>query len=228
MHGGDSDSAAIVHQFNGRLMCISVTDGDPLSNAGLQLSPDSRLIHLINQTMADDVNANPGSYEKLEDEILDMVLAVGRALSRQVAPLAPSQTTSSDSDRTALHALLYPEQHHFNYQVDRKARHLPHGWTRDWADADLAETMEGDKQAVVKIRSAMGGRRARHLALKAELPSTTQALHCVVSTASRAYFKSDVRAVHDALVRVCISSIVDLRPLIGIDRNGHERFTFTS
>ncbi|KJR90057.1 uncharacterized protein SPSK_10713 [Sporothrix schenckii 1099-18] len=117
MHGGDSDNAAVVLQFNGRLMCVSVTDGDPLSeppsdplsNAGQQLSPEGRLIHLINQTMAAEVNEDPGSYGKLEDEILAVVLAVGRAKFRQVAPLAPSQTTSSASDRTALHELLYPE-----------------------------------------------------------------------------------------------------------------------
>lgn len=88
------------------------------------------------------------------------------------------------------------------------------GWTRGWVDADLADTVEGDKQ------SSSGGRRARQLALKGELPSTKQALHCVVSTALRAWFESDARAAHDARVRVCISSTVDLRSWIGIIEMG--------
>lgn len=116
LHGGVGDGAAIVFTFNDTLISVSIFPSNGSSTQdtlylGLGDRPlQDHLVDLISEaTMCQDDD----EYERLEDEVLGVILDAGRPLfSRPI----PSQRACAESNQS-LHHLLFPPILYFRLEA---------------------------------------------------------------------------------------------------------------
>ena len=105
---GDGDGADITFEFNNKHISLSMF---PSHTSSVEDHLISILTKVLSPDFADD-------NEDLVDEALDIILDVGRASFREMAPLHTPCTSLSTQ---ILHSLLYPETFHFRLKtVDNK------------------------------------------------------------------------------------------------------------
>jgi len=112
INAGDDDGADITLDFNGKRIAVSLfANSIPQDDSRTQhhAPAEDRLIQLLAQA----VTAPDDEYDELVDEVLDVILEVGKASFDQVAP---SLQTPSPSHKD-LHSHLYPETLDFRLQT---------------------------------------------------------------------------------------------------------------
>ncbi|KAI5464247.1 hypothetical protein BGZ63DRAFT_411989 [Mariannaea sp. PMI_226] len=121
INGGDDEGADITFEYNGKRIAVSLFASSSCQangNSQHESFIEDQLIRLLNQA----VTADDDDYEKLEDQVSDVIVGLGKIQFSQVAP-PPPVDIPSDQD---LHSYLYPSVLNFRLQtVDSKAVIFP-------------------------------------------------------------------------------------------------------
>lgn len=116
LHGGVGDGAAIVFTFNGTLISVSIFPSNGSSTQDtrhLGLGDRPLQDHLVDLVSEATSCQDDDEYERLEDEVLGVILDAGRPLfSRPI----PSQRAYVESNQS-LHHLLFPQILYFRLEA---------------------------------------------------------------------------------------------------------------
>ncbi|KAI1750996.1 hypothetical protein F4782DRAFT_507690 [Xylaria castorea] len=104
---GDDDGADIVFHLNSQQIALSISPSSPIEeNLDLDRQQpflEDRLIHLLGRAVSPEVDGD--EYEEILDEVLSIILDVGKDVFAKVAPLDKPAVLPLSQD---LHTVLHP------------------------------------------------------------------------------------------------------------------------